>query len=81
MNLTRKIAEDSRDLVWHHGVMPKDAIHIMTALGSKLGLFNTFDKPLIKKSGLLGGNPGLVIQVPSWHEPKLPLEGGVDGRP
>lgn len=72
-NITRRVAENAREYVWDHGVKPKDALHVAAALDAGLELFNTFDRPLIGKSGQLG-NPSLIIQRPNWHEPKLPLE-------
>ena len=32
IGVNRTIAEESQDLVWGHNIMPKDAIHIATAL-------------------------------------------------
>lgn len=64
MSITRRIAEDSREFVWDHGVKPKDALHLATALVAKVDVFNTFDLPLIGKSGKLG-DPALLIQIPS----------------
>ena len=63
MSITRRIAEDSRDLVWDHGIEPKDALHVATAISAKADVFNTFDQPLIGKS-LKIGNPGLLIEIP-----------------
>ena len=63
MSITRRIAEDSRDLVWDHGIEPKDALHVATALKAKVDVFNTFDKPLIGKS-LRVGDPKLLIEIP-----------------
>src|SRR5262245_32887636 len=31
-NVTRSVAESAQDLVWKHGIKPKDAIHVATAL-------------------------------------------------
>ncbi len=62
-NVTRRIAEEARDLVWDHGIKPKDAIHVATALDARLPLMKTFDEDLIKKSGQLG-RPALLISKP-----------------
>jgi len=72
-NITRRVSEAARSYVWDHGVKPKDALHVATAIDAGLPLLNTFDKPLIKKSGKLG-DPPLVIAVPKWEEPKLPMD-------
>lgn len=78
-NITRRIAESARELVWDNGVNPKDALHIATAIDAKLGLFNTFDQQLHGKSGQLG-EPRLIIEVPSYNQPKFYLDGGRDDR-
>jgi predicted nucleic acid-binding protein len=72
-NITRRIAEDARAYVWDYGVKPKDALHVATAIDAGLDLLNTFDRPLINKSGRFG-NPVLVIAIPKWEEPKLPMD-------
>ena len=72
-NITRRISEAARTYVWDYGVDPKDALHVATAVDAGLPLLNTFDKPLIKKSGKIG-NPTLLIEQPSWVEPKLPMD-------
>lgn len=46
--------------------MPKDAIHVATALVYKLPVLNTFDGVLLDLDGKLG-NPPLKIEKP--HEP------------
>ena len=72
-NITRHVAEMAREYVWDHGVKPKDALHVATAIDASLELLNTFDRQLLRKSGLLG-NPRLVIEEPRWNEPKLPMD-------
>lgn len=72
-NITRRISEAARSFVWDHGVKPKDALHVATAVDAGLSLMNTFDKPLMKRSGKIG-TPPLVITRPSWTAPKLPME-------
>lgn len=72
-NITRRIAEAARTYVWDHGVDPKDALHVSTAIDAELQRLNTFDKGLLKKSGKIG-NPPLLIEEPSWVEPKLPID-------
>ena len=72
-NITRRIAESARTYVWDYGVDPKDALHVATALDAGLTLMNTFDRGLQKKSGQIG-QPMLIIEKPSWTEPKLPMD-------
>jgi predicted nucleic acid-binding protein len=74
-NLTRRVAELARGMVWDHGISPKDAIHVATALDAKLSLFNTFDQDICKHSGRLG-SPILIIEPPQIAEPPLPFEKG-----
>ena len=64
-NLTRQIAEHARDLVWDHGIEPKDAVHVATALTVKVPLLNTFDCGLLKKTNTLG-SPLLRIETPNY---------------
>lgn len=73
INITRRIAEAARSFVWDYGVLPKDALHVATAIDVRLTLLNTFDMPLVKKSGKIG-QPPLVIAKPTWQEPKLPMQ-------
>jgi predicted nucleic acid-binding protein len=57
--LDRGIAELAQDVVWDHEVAAKDAVHVATALtvGERLPLeqFDTYDGPLIAKSGTISG--------------------------
>lgn len=71
-NVTRRVAEIGRDLVWDLGVAPKDAIHVATALDARLDLMNTFDGDPLKKSGQIG-SPPLVI-----CHPHGPPQGGLE---
>jgi predicted nucleic acid-binding protein len=63
-NVTRLTAESAQDLVWDHGIKPKDAIHVATALEAGLTILETFDHGLISRTGLVG-SPPLVIREPS----------------
>jgi predicted nucleic acid-binding protein len=65
-NVTRKIAEKARDIVWDNNIRPKDAIHVATALTYKIPVLNSFDQQLLKYNKALG-NPRLRIEKP--HEP------------
>lgn len=62
-NVTRKIAEAAQTLVWDNSIKPKDAIHVSTAIHLKVYALETFDKALIRKSGIVG-NPLLLIREP-----------------
>ena len=64
MSITRSIAEDSRELVWDHGIDPKDALHVTSALAAKVDVLNTFDRSLIGKS-MTVGEPKLKIENPT----------------
>lgn len=62
-NVTRSIAEDAQDLVWNHGIRPKDGIHVATALEAGVTALETFDSGLLSKSGAVG-SPPLIIRTP-----------------
>ena len=62
-NIARAIAEMAQDVVWNHGIQPKDALHVATALQMKVPVLETFDGDLLKKSGMVG-IPPLVIRLP-----------------
>lgn len=62
-NVTRPIAESAQELVWNHGIQPKDAIHVATALDIPVPILETFDDKLIKKSGKIGSS-SLNIREP-----------------
>lgn len=73
-NVTREVAELSRDLVWDKGIKPKDALHVASALAAEVTIFETFDGPLIRK-----GRKATKIQFrqpPARPQPGLPLIGG-----
>lgn len=63
-DVTRAIAEQAQELVWEHGVRPKDAIHAATALSVGAHYLESFDGGLTGKSRQIGGDPILVIQNP-----------------
>jgi predicted nucleic acid-binding protein len=64
VEVSRLTAEHARDLVWQHGIKPKDSIHVASALEAKCDVFHSNDKPLCKFSGRIGGNPILRIEPP-----------------
>ncbi len=67
-DVDRTIAERAQDVVWDHGIAPKDAIHVATALSlsTRIALeqFDTFDEGLIEHSGKIG-QPALTIGRPN----------------
>jgi predicted nucleic acid-binding protein len=67
----RTIAEKAQDVVWNHGVRPKDAIHVATALSTATTItieqFDTFDTGLIALNGQIGA-PALTIGLPNLPE-------------
>ena len=98
-DVDRTIAELAQDVVWDHGIAPKDAIHVAIreerdiavatwiastciapkdaihvatamSLSSRIALdqFDTFDEPLIERSGKIG-EPGLKIGRPNLPIP------------
>lgn len=70
VQVDRRVAEQAQELVWSHGVRPKDAIHLASALIAKVPFFDTFDDDLLALNGKLGNNPVLRIGHP-WIEPPL----------
>jgi predicted nucleic acid-binding protein len=72
-NVTRAIAESAQDVVWNHGVMPKDAIHVATALDAGAAVLETFDAELLKRTGMVGSPPLLIRKPIPPKEPSLPL--------
>lgn len=70
-NITRRVAEKARDLVWDAGIAPKDALHVATAMDAKMTLLNTFDAGLIAHDGTAGIN-NIEIKIPSYVEPRIP---------
>lgn len=71
VNVTRKIAERAQELVWDHGIRPKDAIHVATAEFYEVPVVETFDADLIAKSGHVGVPP---IEI---RKPLLPKQGSL----
>lgn len=63
-DVDRYIAEQAQEVFWEHGILPKDAIHVATALAVNANYLETFDAGLLKKSRQLGGDPRLVVQTP-----------------
>lgn len=62
-NVTRATSERAQDVVWHHSIRPKDAIHVATALEHAVPVLETFDEDLLKRTGSVG-SPALIIRRP-----------------
>ena len=62
VNVTRAVAERSRELVWDQKIRPKDAIHIASALLARVPVMFTSDRRLHGKEA--GGDPPLRIEPP-----------------
>ncbi len=72
VQVSRTTALAARDLVRAHGIRPKDAIHVASALEAHCDVLHTHDSMLIRASGMVGGTPLLRIEPPSWTQ-QLPL--------
>lgn len=73
-NVTRRVSEAARSLVWDYGIQPKDALHVATAIDAGLGLMNTFDEKLIRKCKRHVNQLHIRVEKPSVEEPKLDME-------
>ena len=56
-NVTRAISETAREFVRSNGVAPKDAIHVATAVSSKVSTFETFDRHRHRSARPQDANP------------------------
>lgn len=70
-NVTRSTSELAQDVVWDHGIKPKDAIHVATAIEAKIGVIETFDEPFIGKSGTIGGQMIVIRKPIAPAQPRL----------
>lgn len=61
--LDRAIAEKAQEVVWDHGVRPRDAVHVATAMDAGVACLDTFDGKLLGLSGI--GQPALTISKPN----------------
>lgn len=80
VDVDRRIAEFARQLVWKHGVKPKDSVHVASALVAKVDELHTFDDDLLKLDGKLG-SPPLKICEPGLTQPELPNMSNSPKRP
>ena len=68
-DLTRTIAENARKLARQHGLKPNDAVHLATAIGAGVDVFETYNTNDF--SGLEG--IPFPIREPTWQgTPQLP---------
>lgn len=63
VEVDRRLAEDAQEYYWDHGVKPKDAIHVASAIAGGCSVLETYDKGLLKLDGKLG-TPPLIIRQP-----------------
>jgi predicted nucleic acid-binding protein len=72
VQLTRKLGESARSLIWSKGLRPKDAIHAATAISETIADLHTFDSDFLKLDGKVG-KPALAINEPHTLQGVLPL--------
>lgn len=71
-NLDPATSELGREIVWDHGVHPRDSIHVATALRAHVGILETFDGGLLRHSELkVSGHEPLLIRQPTIDEEQL----------
>lgn len=56
------VAELAREIFFDYNIDYPDAIHIGSAIFDDIHIFNTFDKDLLKKDGLIGNPPLRIIK-------------------
>ena len=64
VDVSREVAERSRELVWNLGIEPKDAVHVASALLAGTPVMFTSDQRLQGKNA--DGDPPLRIEQPYW---------------
>lgn len=72
--LDRFTAAHAREMIWRHGVDPKDSIHLATAIRAGVRIFETHDGVLLGLNGKLPvpGGPPMTIRLPKFSE-NMPL--------
>jgi predicted nucleic acid-binding protein len=71
VQLDRWIGFAAQDLVWDHGIPPKDSLHVASALRAEVDVMETYNNDdLVKKSKTVG-SPPLEIREPKYAQ--LPL--------
>ena len=76
INCDRTIAEEARRLIWQFPhLLPKDAIHVASAISQQVGVMHSYDNDdLVKLSGKIGVPP-LIICHPGNEGQDFKLEG------
>ena len=76
INVDRVLAEYARKLIWENrNLRHNDALHIASAIRSKVSIMDTFDKDLIKLNGMIGspplriGEPDIKHQLVLYEKP------------
>ena len=62
--VNRRLAEIAQELVWEHGVKPKDGVHVATAMVYGIQTFYTYDTDLIGKGTLKTSYGTVTISAP-----------------
>jgi predicted nucleic acid-binding protein len=62
--VNRRLAESSQEMVWEHGIKPKDGIHVATALAYKIPVFLSYDDNLVKRQNLITSIGKIQISEP-----------------
>lgn len=76
-NLDRFVAEQARQLIWRHGIKPKDATHLATALRWEVPVLDTYDgDDLIALDGKVGDPPLRICEPFVPHDLDLPFSKG-----
>lgn len=70
-NVDRFVAELARNIVRIHGIPPRDAVHVATALLADVGVMHTNDQDdLLPKNGQISNPPARIeplrIELPRW---------------
>ncbi len=67
VQVDRIVAEEAQRYVWDQNVSFKDAVHVASAVRATASALETYDGPLIKLSGRVGGSPLLQIRQPEIY--------------
>jgi predicted nucleic acid-binding protein len=63
VEVDRRLAEDAQEYFWDHGVKPKDAIHVASAVAGLCPVLETYDNGLLKLDGKLALPGGKVLNI------------------
>ena len=75
VNLDRDVASNARRVVWDHGIDPKDAIHVATAMqfkrhglmkGNDTLVFHTFDKKMLNRGDGIDDIPFIAPKLDDY---------------